>query len=115
MIFSVFDYKRNAYDYYEVQSDSPPTAWFRRPADAVNGNPDGVFFSTEALAVRLPSGATKIGTGSDARGVVATTEAGVGASDPAGTRVADESSPPRGLLLGVLIGWVAAQFFRRRA
>lgn len=99
MIFSVFDYKRNLYDYYEVNADTPPTAWFRRPVDEVNGKPDGVFFSTEALAVRLPSGAQKVGTGSDARGAIATTHNGVGASDPAGDRGA-----PTGRVISFIAG-----------
>lgn len=109
MIFSVFDYKRNLYDYYEVQADTPPTAWFRRPADEVNGNPNGVFFSTEALAVRLPAGAEQRGSGPDARGVIATTNNGVGAADPAGERPASRS----GLLLGFVIGLLASAFLPR--
>lgn len=109
MIFSVYDYKRGLYDYYEVQADTPPTAWFRRPVDAVNGNPNGVFFSTEALAVRLPPGAQPRGNGPDARGVIATTANGVGASSPDGK---PDGKNPFALVIGVVIGVVVGPFLR---
>ena len=105
MIFSVFDYGQKSFSYYEVDAVTPPTAWLRRPVDTVNGNPDGVFLSTEVLAVRLPPGARLLETGGrDARGVVAVSSTTIGSVDPAG-------SPSGGgglftLVVGIVIGVV---------
>lgn len=92
MIYSVFDYQRNAYDYYEVGATSPPTAWFRRPIDNSDNKPNGLFCCTEVLAVRLPPSAALVGSGPDARGAVATTDPKVGSSDPAGESASTSSA-----------------------
>lgn len=107
MTFSVFDYQRNLYNYYDVGASTPPTAWFRRPYEAIQGKPSGLFSCTEVLAVRLPPGAQHRGTGPDARGAVAVQSSSIGSVDPAGVQ------PPKGggngllaLLAGIFLGVV---------
>lgn len=117
MIFSVYDYVNKNYQYYEVAAATPPTAWFRRPVEDVKNKPDTLFCCTEVLAVKLPPGAKQVGTGPDARGVIATTEPAVGASDPAGP----QSEPGMSMygygavLLSFIAGWAAKSSTSRSA
>lgn len=106
MIFSVFDYPSRTYSYYEVAASTPPTAWLRRPIDIANGKPDGVFLSTEVLAVRLPPNARLLQTGGlDARGVVAVSSTSIGSVDPAGgTGGAASGNGWLALVAGIIIG-----------
>lgn len=109
MIFSVYDYPKKQYKYFEVAASTPPTAWFRRPVEEVKDKPDSLFCCTEVLAVKLPPDAKEVGIGPDARGVIATTQASVGSSDPAGSS-ASSGMGASGIAVGVLAfmaGWVA--------
>lgn len=103
MIFSVFDYKNKVFQYYEVKADTPPTAWFRRPIDDVKPDPNNVFSRTEVLAVRLPKNAVLMGTGPDARGVVATTQSNIGSSDPSGASITKTN--PYAVAGALVVGW----------
>lgn len=72
MTYSVFDYPSNCYHYYEAQAlVLPASGWFRKPTGAR-------LLQPEALAVRLPPGARRIGSGNLAKGIVASAFEGVG-------------------------------------
>lgn len=103
MIFSVFDYANKVFRYYEVKAETPPTAWFRRPIDEAKPDPNNVFSRTEVLAVRLPKNAVLTGTGPDARGVIATTQSGIGSTDPAGMQ--QYKTSPFIVAAAALFGW----------
>lgn len=61
--YSVFDYKRCLYKYYEAPLDAlPATGSFREPQ--LGGPP-------ESLAVPLPAGARFVGEGTAAKGLIA--------------------------------------------
>lgn len=113
MIFSVFDYKNRVYQYYEVKADTPPTAWFRRPIDDSKPDPNSVFSRTEVLAVKLPKNAVLTGTGLEARGVVATTQASIGSSDPSGLSPAVLRTSPWVVVGSVLLGWMIGRTGQR--
>ena len=71
MIYSVWDYRRQVYDYFEGPGEVAAVGRFRAPG--------GDRTMPEALAVRVPSGARAAGSGDRMRGVAATTSAQVGA------------------------------------
>lgn len=74
MIFSVWNYGSQRYDYFEAQGQVPPYGWFRRPTP-------GTLRQPEEIAARLPQGAVYTGSGSLARGVIATDLPGIGTAD----------------------------------
>lgn len=72
MTYSVFDYPSGLYRYYLGQAlVLPASGWFRAPA----GNR---LRAPEALAVRVPDGARLVGEGKSAKGLIGTTQAGLG-------------------------------------
>ena len=66
MFYSVYDYLSRKYTYYEAPGLTPAAGTFRSP---------GVIPTPEALAVKLPSGARKVGEGVNPKGVVASSSA----------------------------------------
>lgn len=74
MIYSVWNYGSQRYDYFEGPGEVPPYGWFRRPTP-------GALRQPEEIAARLPQGAVYTGSGSLARGVIATDLPGVGTAD----------------------------------
>lgn len=71
-VFSVYDYPRGRFDYYEAPLASlPASGHFRSPRGA----------HPESVAARLPGNATPIGSGQQAHGVIATL--GDASSEPA--------------------------------
>lgn len=67
MIFSVYDYDRGRYRYFESLAGTPATGFFRKARRA----PIGGSFVPEAFAVELPSGARPVGEGLTPRGYIA--------------------------------------------
>lgn len=80
-LYSVFDYHTGLFDYYEPPEQPVlPASGSFRPA---RGR------TPETLAVLVPEGAKKVGSGSEARGVVAAlpgTGNDLGGTDAGGTR-----------------------------
>lgn len=68
--YSVFDYKRHLYKYYEAPLAAlPATGSFREPQ--LGGAP-------ESLAVPLPAGARLVGEGTTAKGLIAAERGALG-------------------------------------
>lgn len=64
--FSVYDYARKTYRYYEGLAGAvPATGGFRKRRPAARGAPEGI-------AAQVPSGARQVGEGKRARGTIAT-------------------------------------------
>ena len=78
MVYSVYDYLARQYDYYQGPAATPSSGWFRKPTGDQN--------IPERLAARLPPSAKKVGSGQQARGLIATREPGMGAIQGAGPR-----------------------------
>lgn len=70
-LYSVWDYHRGTYDYYEGPATKiPATGRYRKPTlRMLAGSPP------EAIAAALPAGAKKVGSGEAAKGIVATSKA----------------------------------------
>ena len=68
MIYSIWNYGSRQYDYYE-SGGSPSTTHAATPGRPLFGNKLGV--TPEQAAVKLPLGARKVGSGTAARGSVA--------------------------------------------
>ena len=67
MIYSVWDYDKKKYDYYDGASLPPPAVGsFRKPS----ASPGKIGFSPEDLAAEVPSGARYLGEGDDPQGVI---------------------------------------------
>ncbi len=69
MKYSVWDYHRKMYDYYEAPGVEPATGSFRAPV--------GGLECPERAAERLPPGAQRVGSGPYAKGLVAVTDQGM--------------------------------------
>ncbi len=65
VIYSVYDYDRRLFNYYQGIGDVPASGWMRR---ASPGTP-----IPERLCPHLPAGAVRIGDGAAPRGIIATT------------------------------------------
>jgi len=105
VIYSVWDYRRQVYDYYEGPGEVPAVGRFRMPV--------GDRTMPEALAVRVPSEARLVGSGDRLRGVAATTNAQVGALRADG----EQPSRFRWAVLGAVValyGPAAWRWLRRR-
>lgn len=73
-VYSVFDYHRGEYDYFEGAVGSiPATGRYREPSRRTS-----VGAAPEAIAAALPAGAQKIGSGAEPKGIVASTSRPVG-------------------------------------
>jgi hypothetical protein len=70
MIYSVWDYRRKEYDYFEGPGETPPTGSFRAPLAGL-GLP-------ESVACPLPANSERVGRGPQAKGVIAVTARGLG-------------------------------------
>jgi hypothetical protein len=77
VIFSVFDYTAQRYNYFEAPGVTPPHGWFRKPTP-------GNLMQPEELAAHLPDGAALVGSGLLPKGVIATDVPGVGTVDTNG-------------------------------
>jgi hypothetical protein len=67
VIFSVFNYDKGRYRYYEGVAGTPATGFFRKAKQpALNGG-----FAPEAFAVTLPAGARFVGEGAMPKGYIA--------------------------------------------
>jgi len=77
--YSVYDYRKRCFTYYEGDAKFHPSSWFR----AANG-PPGV---PEVIAARLPEGAVLIGEGDEPKGMVAVLGTGVGTLELGGNGI----------------------------
>jgi hypothetical protein len=105
MLYSVWDYRRQVYDYFEAPGEVPAVGRFRAPV--------GDRTMPESLAVRVPAGARAAGSGERLRGVAATTDTQVGALQADG----DQPSRFRWAILGAaaaLYGPTVWRWVRRR-
>jgi hypothetical protein len=67
VIFSVYDYDKGRYRYYEGVGGSPATGFFRKARQpALNGG-----FVPESFAVALPAGSRLVGEGAMPKGYIA--------------------------------------------
>ena len=67
MIYSVWDYDKKKYDYYNAASlPLPAVGSFRKPTK----NAGKVGFSPEDLAAEVPAGAQYLGEGEDPQGII---------------------------------------------
>jgi hypothetical protein len=67
VIFSVYDYDKGRYRYYEGVGGSPATGFFRKARHpALNGG-----FVPESFAVALPAGSRLVGEGAMPKGYIA--------------------------------------------
>lgn len=73
MIVSVYSYTKKMFDYYEVPGAYDRSTRYRALTQKPQGSPQmgGVGYAPEALGVPLPPGARQVGTGKEARGIVA--------------------------------------------
>ena len=78
MKYSVYDYTRRAYDYYEAPGP-PGTHAGSPPVVRAMG---GLGTSPESAVWRLPVGARKVGTGEFPQGKIASLSGADGLSDP---------------------------------
>ncbi len=76
MIFSVYDYDRGRYRYFEGLGGTPATGFFRKARRA----PIQGAFVPEAFAVQLPAGAKQIGEGPLPKGYIAEDPIGLSAA-----------------------------------
>jgi hypothetical protein len=68
-LFSVYDYPRGVYDYYEASTGAlPATGSYRKP---LSGGVTQNGITPEAIAAPLPGAAKKIGTGIAPKGIIA--------------------------------------------
>lgn len=61
--YSVYDYNRRCYDYYQALGEVPASGWMRAPTSSVE--------APERLCARLPSNAVPVGSGKQAKGLIA--------------------------------------------
>ena len=74
MIFSCYDHEARCFRYYDAPGVTPPHGWFRKASP-------GQLKQPEEIAAQLPDGATPVGSGPLARGVIATDMPGIGSVD----------------------------------
>lgn len=107
-LYSVFDYNRGLYDYFEgAKGTIPATGRFRKPARARR-----MGIVPEDLAVTLPAGARKVGSGAEPRGLIAARNGSV--SSVLGMMKKQSSSPLFLLGLGVMLGAYGIPYLRRK-
>lgn len=105
MIYSVYDYQKRAFDYYEGVGRAPASGWMRKKAPGAAPIP-------ESLCAQLPPGAVPVGSGPAPRGIIATHGAHL-----AGVSGALERTPGEalqgvlvdGLLAGAYLAWRASK------
>ena len=70
MLVSVFDWKTLNYDYYEISGDTDHGGWFELQGLGINrkGSADGVGIDIEDALPSLPTDATYISSGKNAKG-----------------------------------------------
>jgi hypothetical protein len=97
MKYSVYDYDRKIYDYFEGSSlPTPPTGGFRKSSKPLGK----VGFSPEDFAAVLPSGSKKVGEGPDPVGSIATQSFSLSTFGKNNLKVLSV-----GALLGLGLGW----------
>ncbi|RLC32852.1 hypothetical protein DRH13_00890 [Candidatus Woesebacteria bacterium] len=102
MKYSVYDYDRKVYDYYEGPSlPIPPTGGFRQTSKTLGK----VGFSPEDFAAILPAGSRKTGSGADPLGAIATKRFSFSTIGKNNFKI---------LSLGALIGLGAGWFYWKR-
>lgn len=69
MIYSVFNYHKKQYDYFEAAGSISPVAKMRKPKGSFSKRADA--FGPQSLAVAVPVGARKVGSGPEAKGLIA--------------------------------------------
>jgi len=111
MIYSVFDYHTKKYDYYAAPGSISPIAKMRTPSKAWSAK--GNAFLPQSLAVAVPFGAKRIGSGTTLKGLAASKTGGLSALLP------EESKPSAGwaaalVLLGAGGGWLASRYWKKR-
>jgi hypothetical protein len=103
-LFSVYDYHRGLFDYYEASTGAlPATGRYRKPLSA-GVTPNGI--EPEAMAAKLPSQAKKVGTGAKPKGMIAAKHLG-----SLSNMSVSWSSPVVVLAIGFSVGY----FLSRRA
>lgn len=102
MIYSVLT-APGQYTYFEAPGVFPATGRYLKP----HGAPVRGMFTVEQFTDPLPSGAVKVGTGPDAKGMLAKTGSALGAwHDTAPGKVAVQVAG------GVIVLWVARKLWR---
>lgn len=109
MIFSVYDYDRGRYRYYEGLAGTPATGFFRKARRA----PIQGLFVPESFAVQLPHDARPVGEGLTPKGYVAEDPRGL-AAPPVPGEVLPPGAPSRFSWLTVA-GIALAAFLAGRA
>lgn len=73
MIVSCYDYRLKLWHYYEVPGTYDRSTRYRALTQKPQGSRElgGIGYAPEALGVPLPPGARQVGTGREARGIVA--------------------------------------------
>lgn len=95
-VYSVYDYDRGMFRYFEAPGEVPPVAWFRGPSRKA--------LTPEEIAVQLPAGARDTGEeGERAAGIIATRMSGVGALTVAGNGIPARTEP-LGVTAAFLVG-----------
>lgn len=95
MIYSVFDYIKGNYTYYEAQGLPPAAGTFRSP---------GPTQTPESLAVKLPANAAKVGEGPTPKGVIASTNPSALAAYTLDSDFAKYALAAGTLVLGFILG-----------
>lgn len=101
MIFSVYDYDRGRYRYFEGLGGTPATGFFRKARRA----PIKGAFVPESFAVQLPAGARQIGEGPLPKGYIAEDPIGLAAAPVPGDAPSSPKSPAWWML--ALVGLAA--------
>lgn len=117
MIFSVYDYDKGRYRYYEGVGGSPATGFFRKARQpALNGG-----FVPESFAVALPAGSRLVGEGAMPKGYIAEDPAQLaappvpGEGDPTHTMKNASSMSWKTLTLIALAAFLAGRLSKRSA
>lgn len=97
MRYSVYDYDRKIYDYFEGPSlPTPPTGGFRHASKALGK----IGFTPEDFAAVLPSGSKKVGEGPDPIGPIATKKFSLSTFGKNNLKIG-----ALGILAGLGLGW----------
>jgi hypothetical protein len=110
VIFSVYDYDRGRYRYFEGLAGTPATGFFRKARRA----PIKGAFVPEAFAVQLPPDARPVGEGTTPKGYVAEDPRGLAAAPVPGEVVNPGGSSGR-VPWWAVVGVAVVAFFAGRA
>lgn len=111
MIYSVYDYDKRRFRYYDGLGAAPATGFFRRARTA----PIQGAFAPEAFAVMLPVDARPIGEGPTPKGFIAevpnANEPGLASTSNLADRASEPSSKASGIPLTAALGLAMFAFF----